>query len=125
MNDKTSAFHVSGEGDHIVGIGNLRVLIVKEGDFWYAQGLEIDYVAQGETSEDVREAFQEGLVATIHENLKIHGTIEPVLKVAPQEIWKKILTPPHRFTQVSSHQIDPMPGFPFEGIGYLEPVESV
>lgn len=123
MTDETTAIHgVSGEGDHIVGIGNLRVFIVKEENFWYAQGLEIDYVAQGKTIEDAKKAFEKGLWVTIHENLQIHGTIEPVLKVAPQEIWQKVLSPHYRFTQVSVHQIESMPGFPFGGIGYLEEV---
>ena len=42
--ETTTAFHgVSSDGSHhIVGIGDLRVVIVPDGDFWLAQGLEID-----------------------------------------------------------------------------------
>ena len=59
MSDEATAIHgVSQEGDHLVGIGNLRVLIEKEGNFWFAQGLEIDYVAQGDTMEAVQKEFR-------------------------------------------------------------------
>ena len=83
MTDETTAIHLSGEGDHIVGIGNLRVYIVKDGDYWCAQGLEIDYLAQGKTIADAQKAFEQGLAATIHENLNLNNTIEPVLKGGP------------------------------------------
>ena len=124
MSDETMAIHgVSGGGDHVVGIGNLRVYIVKDGNYWCAQGLEIDYVAQGKTIEDAQKAFQQGLAATIHENIKLHKTIKPILKVAPQEIWAEVLTPPYRFDLVSVHKAKPIEweGFPFRGIDYLTP----
>ena len=124
MSDETMAIHgVSDKGHHIVGIGNLRVHIVRDGDYWCAQGLEIDYVAQGKTIRDVQKAFEQGLAATIHENIEMHGTIEPVLKVAPQEIWEEVLTHPYRFDLVSVHEARPIEseGFPFKGIDYLMP----
>ena len=128
------AVHLSTEQGtgHVVGVGNIRVLINKEEDYWYAQGLEIDYVAQGKTIEDVKKAFEDGLMATIHENIRVHGTIGPVLKVAPQNIWKEVLNPnviSSKFTQVSVHQIEAMksisPGLlPFQGIEYLQREEA-
>ena len=123
MTDETTAIHLSGEGDHIVGIGNLRVYIVKDGDYWCAQGLEIDYLAQGKTIADAQKAFEQGLAATIHENLNLHNTIEPVLKVAPQEIWAEVLAQPYRFDLVSVHKPESIESerFPFEGIDYLTP----
>ena len=120
MSDEATAIHgVSQEGDHLVGIGNLRVLIEKEGNFWFAQGLEIDYVAQGDTMEAVQKEFKDRLLGTIHENLKMHGTIEHMLRVAPQKIWNKVLAHHYRFTQLSVHQIPSAPEFPFKEIGYL------
>lgn len=126
------AVHLSddqGTG-HVVGIGNLRVFLVKEEGVWYAQGLEIDYLAQGNTIQEAKKSFEVGLTATIHENLELHGTIEPVLKVAPQEIWKEIMNPgvkKNKFTQVSIHQIESLKpllaNLPFEGIDYLERTE--
>ena len=117
---ETTAIHLSDNGDHVVGIGNLRVFIVQEGDYWCAQGLEIDYVAQGESIEEAKEAFESGLTATIHANIKRHGTIEHVLKVAPSEIWAEIYAPevlPHLYSQVSLHEIESLP---FHGIQYLQ-----
>src|ERR1039458_1707330 len=74
----TTAFHgVSHDGiHHVVGIGNLRVVIVPDGDFWFAQGLEIDYAVQGASEKDAKKKFEDGLEHTIEEHLKIHGTIE-------------------------------------------------
>ena len=134
VDERALAVHLSTEQGtgHVVGIGNIRVLINKEGNFWYAQGLEIDYVAQGKTIEDVKKAFEDGLTATIHENIRVHGTIEPVLKVAPQNIWEEVLNPnviSNKFTQVSVHQIEAMKSIsldllPFQGIEYLQREEA-
>ncbi len=58
-----------------------------------------------------RRTLELGLTATIHENLKIHGTIEPVLVPAPMEIWKERLDPQavaKRCSQISVHQIPAM-----------------
>ncbi len=123
----TAAVHgASSEGEHIVGIRNLHVSIVQDGSFWFAQGLEIDYVAQGDTIDDARTKFEDGLAATIHENLRIHGTIEPMLQVAPQEVWKELLLNQDaiadRYSQVSVHQVPEIMRsvLPFQSIAYLE-----
>ena len=62
MDHNATAFRASTEdrSTQIVGIGNLRVMIMKTSTYWYAQGLEIDYAAQGETIEEVKECFQMG-----------------------------------------------------------------
>ena len=117
---ETTAIHLSGSEDHVVGIGDLRVFIVQEGDYWCAQGLEIDYVAQGASIEKAKEAFTDGLTATIHANIEKHGTIKHVLKSAPPEIWEGIYDPdvlPHLYRQVSVHEIDSLP---FRAIQYLQ-----
>ena len=89
---KTAALEISKGDQTVVGILNLRVAIVQDGRFWFAQGLDIDYGAQGSSLDDVTEQFESGLVATIHrrhsEHLKIYGTIENVLQVAPPTVWK-------------------------------------
>lgn len=121
----TTAFHgMSLDGSHhVVGIGNLRVVIIPDGDFWFAQGLEIDYAIQGSSEKDVKKKFEYGLEATIEEHLKIHGTIEGLLKVAPPEVWKEFLGDPsgkRRFySQVTSHVLQGK--LPFDGIQYLIP----
>lgn len=121
----TTAFHdVSPDGTHhIVGIGNLRVVLVPDGDFWFAQGLEIDYAVQGSSEKDAKKKFEYGLEATIEEHIKIHGSIERLLRVAPPEVWKEFLGDPSGkkrfYSQVTSHDLQGK--LPFDGIQYLIP----
>lgn len=125
----TTALHGAVEDGttHVVDIGDLRVVIIPDGDYWFSQGLEIDYAAQGDTIKNAQENFQNGLAATIHEHLKIHGTLHNILRIAPQEAWNLLLSAaakPHTFSQVTFHQIPEMQGLlslPFQGIKYLEP----
>ncbi|MGH8247905.1 MAG: hypothetical protein ACREUU_15905, partial [Gammaproteobacteria bacterium] len=87
-----TAFHGKAEdGTHVVGIGNLRVILFQEGDLWFAQGLEIDYASQGDSLEDVKKQFEDGLGATIEEHLRVYGNIDKILNVAPSEVWKEML----------------------------------
>lgn len=120
---QTTAFHgVSHDGSHhIVGIGDLRVVIVPDGNFWFAQGLEIDYAVQGTSEEDAKKKFEYGLEATVNQHLMIHGTIEGLLKVAPPEVWKEFLGDPagkkKLYSQITSHVLQEQ--LPFDGINYL------
>lgn len=124
----TMAFHGHADGGkHIVGIGNLRVVIMKDGDLWFAQGLEIDYAAQGTSVKDVKKQFGDGLYATLHEHLRVHGNIKGVLKIAPPEVWKETvydaaanlksysLLSEHKFFEDEKMQIH----LPFQNIDYL------
>jgi hypothetical protein len=111
---------------HVVGIGNLRVILTEEDGSWFAQALEIDYFAQGDSLGDVKHRFEQGLMMTIHENLKVFGNIEGVLISPPGEVWKELVAcKPVGFSQVSVHlfrekQANMPLGFPFDGIQYLE-----
>ena len=60
-NSPARAITVSTGDTHVVGIGNLRVAIETDGKFWTAQGLEIDYIAQGDDLEDAKKQFEDGL----------------------------------------------------------------
>ncbi len=107
---------------HVVGIGNLRVTIVKDGKYWTAQGLEIDYIAQGASVEDVKSQFEDGLAATIQQHLCIYGDIRKLLVPAPTEIWQDTLDPEtihRRYSQLTIHQVI-REATPFTGIDYLE-----
>ena len=110
------------DGTSVVGTFHLRVLIKAEGVHWIAQGLDIDYLAQGKSLDDAKTQFEEGLMATIHEHLKVHGNIEKVLVPAPIEVWKEFFhastnTNPtimrKEFSQISVHSL------PFRGIDYI------
>ena len=121
-NAPAMAFHAKHKDGlhHIVGIGNLRVVLVPDGDVWFAQGLEIDYAAQGNTEADARKQFENGLTSTIQEHLRIYGTIQKLLKVAPQSVWNELLydsgAQRKLYTQVTGHEIAALP---FGGIQYI------
>jgi hypothetical protein len=112
-------------GKHIVvGLGNIRVMIVPDEQFWYAQGLEINYGAQGDTKEEAQQNFQDGLLATVCLHLKVHGNIEALLRFAPKKILQQAAKNKgsiKKFAQVSLHEIADAPiqnGLPFDGIDY-------
>jgi hypothetical protein len=93
---KTGASAYQGtnhDGSQVVDIKKIRVAIYPNpsGTAWLAQGFEIDYIAQGKTKAAVKKAFSDGLGATIHQHLKIHGDIEKLLKPAPPSIRLRIL----------------------------------
>jgi len=123
---RTTAVHGTDGQTHIVGIGNLRVIICPDGDGWFAQGLEIDYVASGNSIEDVKENFQSGLKGTISLHLQMTGNIEKLLNPAPREIWRELhrVGTHHRYSQVSLHD-DMFKHLRFEGIDYFEPTPEV
>ena len=119
---ETVAIHAQREGgeDHLVGIGNLRVIIVPDEDKWFAQGLEIDYASQGDSVTDVKQQFEEGLAAMIYEHLRIYGNIEKLLRVAPNDVWQILYEKGavrNRYTHVSSHhvinEVSPYSGFEY------------
>lgn len=103
-----TAIHGTDGDTHIVGIGNLRVVICPDEDGWFAQGLEIDYAASGSTIPQVKKNFQTGLRGTINLHLQLYGNIESILTPAPSEIWKDVYWSKsgkeYRFSQVSVHE---------------------
>lgn len=122
------AFHAKHKDGlhHIVGIGNLRVVLVPDGDVWFAQGLEIDYASQGSDEEDAKKQFEHGLTSTIEEHLRVYGTIQKLLKVAPQSVWHELLYDASAhyksYTQVTGHEIADLP---FAGIQYIAMAAAV
>lgn len=107
---------VSKDGrSHVVGVGNIRVLLKHDraSNCWFARGVDIDYAAQGNSESDVKRKFGDGLCRTIHENLKVHGTIEKLLRGAPRDVWTELYrnanTLKRTYSQVSAHRIQPIP----------------
>ncbi|MCL4848090.1 MAG: hypothetical protein KJ066_16230 [Acidobacteria bacterium] len=113
------AFHgTTDDGDEVVGFGNIRVVLQKDDDGWFAQGLEVDYAAEGDSLEEVKRAFEQGFFATIDTHLRMFGGIEGLLRPAPVEVWTDVLTNPsqiRRFSHISLHQLL----LPFQGIEYF------
>jgi hypothetical protein len=119
---------------HVVGIGNLKVVIVKDGEnTWFAQGLDIDYAAQGTSVENVKHNFENGLAATIHEYIKAYNSPAKMLKPAPPEVWQEMFyglndqkALKNRFWQVSYHKVEAVHKFiHFENIEYFEVEEAM
>ncbi len=116
MPRRTRAFQASTpDGSaHLVGIDNLQVLITERDGCWFAQGLEIDYAAEGRDLDDVRRAFEQGLALTIAANLRRFKTIEHLLRPAPEEVQRQAAGAiRNRYSQISTHV------FPF-AIQFLE-----
>jgi len=116
------------QGKHVVGIGNLRVVLLKDEGRWFAQALEIDYLSEGASLEEAKKNFQTGLRATINQHLQTFGKIDNILKAAPPEVWKEAAFFPgatlKRFSQISMHEImddDAESAFPFAGVDYFAP----
>jgi len=121
---KLIASHVEGDDGHAVCIHSLRVLIEPDGDGWFAQGLEIDYAAGGDSIEDVKRRFEEGLRATIQENLREFRTLDHMMVPAPPEEWRRFArqSEKYAFQMVSFFRREDAPqNFPYESITYLEP----
>jgi hypothetical protein len=120
------AIHVHGQTEdgsmHVVGIGNLRVIITNDDGSWFAQGLEIDYATEGATLEAVKHNFVEGLYSTVQQHLQIYGDIKQWLQPAPLEVWQEFFTAAsenkftrQRLTTISIHQLPII-----ESIEYLQ-----
>ena len=115
------AVHLSHGKHHVVGIGNLRVFILPDGPFWFAQGLEIDYGAQGNSIKEAKENFEQGLAATIDLHIKTFASIENILTPAPPEVLREAvrdLDSIELYGQVSMHQVSSQHMLPFGGIDY-------
>jgi predicted RNase H-like HicB family nuclease len=118
---------------HIVGFGNLKVVLLEDEGQWFAQALEIDYLAQGKNLEEAKKNFESGLRATININLQNFGNIEKMLKSAPPEVWKEAAYVPgatfKRYSQVSIHEVLNSVAdenvFPFDAIEYFAKQSTV
>lgn len=121
------AVHVSSDDGKHQGIGiNLRVVILPDGKFWYAQGLEVDYGAQGDSVEDAKKNFEQGLSGTAFLHVKKYGNIERLLKRASSEVWKEARQSNAsivRFMTVAVSEIDEDLGsvFPYPEVEYYRP----
>lgn len=113
--------HAGGATLFGVGIWNLHVIITHDDGSWFAQAAEIDYAAQGDSIEDVKSRFQQGLCSTIHEHLTVYGNLDQFLQPPPADVWTEIMKAvshdggEHQFSQLSLHLV------PFTNIEYILP----
>lgn len=129
MKSVTEAIHAKKGDEHLFGVKALHVLIIKDGDGWFAQGLEIDYASAGSSVAEAKKTFETGLEKTVHEHLIMHGGIEKLLKVAPQEAWEEYnKTQPDclktAYSAVQFHTVKNKT-LPFTGIQFIEQIEQL
>lgn len=106
---------------HVVGLGNIRVLLMPDDGGWFAQGLDIDYAAQGDSLKAAKREFEDGLEATVHAHLQKTGDIRALLKFAPPEMWDLASDPAvqlRHYSQVTQHHVI-TENSKYEGISYL------
>jgi hypothetical protein len=108
MSEPIAAHIHDDDGHHAVFVSPVRVLIRKSCDGgWFAQALEVDYVAGGTSADDVRKRFERGFVKTIAANLQRFGSLKSMFKPAPGEFWAMFLDGPEdaHFSCVSLHDL--------------------
>jgi len=124
-----TAFHAGDGESHVVGIGYLRVILCNDGKYWFAQGLEIDYAANGKTQKEVKANFENGLEATIDQHLKVYGNIDKILVPAPKEIWQELIPKGKsmRYSQLTFHRgpDETLSEIPYSGIDWFERTDLV
>lgn len=128
--------HIHQQDDnnqHVVGISDLRVMLVEDDGSWFAQGMDIDYAAQGSTIEEAQENFARGLQLTVRAHLISYGGIDRLLgDPAPKEIWREFQTAvvarKMRYSFVASFDLSEVAddldkrglAFPYERIAFMQ-----
>jgi hypothetical protein len=91
----------------LIELRNARVLIVDMGGYWFAQCLDIDYCAQGDSLEDVKSNFEKGFLATIKLNLDTYGSLDNFMKRPPLSVMDDLPDPSvHSFSVIAEHEIE-------------------
>ena len=92
------------EDKHVVIVNDLHVLIPGDDEKgWFAQGVEIDYSACGETLDAVKRNFSIGFEHTIKEHIKKNGNIESFLRYTPHdEIYALLGSKDYDFSNISN-----------------------
>lgn len=127
----TSAEHYKEGAHDFVKIGDLRVLVTKDGPWWFAQGLEIDYTAQGKSLDEVKDKFIRGLAATAHAYIMEFGSIQKLLRPAPADVLRELSNASSKgllnISTLSEHELEaPIKrALPFSGVRYFERRESL
>ena len=83
-----------GGSKHAVVVNDLRVMLLKDGESWFAQGLELDYASAGATVDEAKKNFEVGFAKTVREHLVMYGNLSKFIQVAPQETWQEFFNAP-------------------------------
>ena len=119
----TDATHIQIEEAHVVMFNDLRVLISGDDQSgWFAQGIEIDYYACGDTLEAVQSNFANGFQLTLEDHLSRYGDIERFLRWAPfDEIMKLMDSTKYNFSNINKFHIKKEKDvfFPFDNLCFI------
>jgi hypothetical protein len=123
------AIHATVDDLHAVAIGALRVLLCEDRGEWFAQGVEIDYAATGASPEEAKDRFARGLAATVALHLRRFGSVERLLRFAPESVWKRLPDQALDLHLVTVHDLAADLGtsaaaLPFERIVYLPAAQT-
>ncbi|MGE0487355.1 MAG: hypothetical protein AB7Q81_24590 [Gammaproteobacteria bacterium] len=105
-------------------VRDLRVVIVRDGDLWFAQGIDIDYAASGTSVEDVKHRFAMGLFKSLIANVDLGGSIDAFLKHPPREQIEQLQNGPDSREAKLSFSTERFPRdlpIPYDRIAFVEP----
>ena len=93
-----------------IEIDELNVLIVRVGPGYYAQGIEIDFAACGDSIEDAQRRFERGFFETVSANLARFRDLKRFIKPAPEDIRRefgeRVEEDKYTFSSVSVHTLE-------------------
>lgn len=113
--------HIKQQHNHAVCVAALRVIISEGDGGWYAEGVEIDYAAFGQTIEEVQLNFELGFIRTIHLHIAKFGNLNKFIKWAPQSVLEKLpQSKPYKIDTFSTHNIEVESVLPISSINYLQ-----
>ena len=119
---KASMLRVTDRGSQqrdLVRLDNLDVAVMRDGAHWFAQALQVDYAAQGNSLADVKARFEAGLSATVDAHLREFNSLNNLLKFAPDAVLRQIADSPEKegiysYSHLSIHRL------PFKKIKYVK-----
>lgn len=69
--------------------GSLRVWVTRDGSHFVCQGLEVDYLAEGQSVEEALANFHRGLLLTLKKRIEKYKHPHTLIQPAPREHWKE------------------------------------
>jgi hypothetical protein len=87
----TGMAHLNDGEAHAVILDSLAVFILKDGDFWIAQGLQINHFSYGKTEEEAKDRFVSSLKSTIQKHLEVYKHLEYLQIVSPSDVWQEAI----------------------------------
>lgn len=81
------SYRTDDTGDQHLEISGLKIWIHRSGKYWVAQGLDIAYVAAGNSIADAKSLFLVGLNATLIDHMRFYHSVDRIIRPAPIEVW--------------------------------------